>query len=272
MMRESNRTEPMMLSRFKSWGRPALLAACAALALPLLAGCAKRPPASDPEALAEFQETNDPFEPTNRVIYAFNNGLDTVVLRPAAQVYRAVVPNFVRRPVHNALTNLSSPVLLANDMAQGHPRRAGDTFMRFLINSTAGVAGLFDVAAGWGYPAHETDFGMTLALWGIPEGPFLFLPVFGPSNPRDGIGRGGDTVLDPFTYLTFGGSQTFGTTRFIVGGVDTRERVLDEVDSIKRTSLDPYATFRSLYRQNRASEIDKDRQDSARTVPAWFRR
>ena len=222
--------------------------------------------------MAEYNETNDPLEPTNRVIYAFNNGVDTVLLRPAAKAYRAVVPGAVRRPIHNVLTNLASPVLLANDMAQGHPRRAGDTFMRFLINSTVGVAGFFDVATDWGYPRHGTDFGMTLALWGLPEGPFLFLPLFGPSNIRDGLGRGGDTLLDPFTYLAFGGSRTFGTTRFVVGGVDARERVLDEVDSIKRTSLDPYATFRSLYRQNRASEIEKIRGDGERTVPAWFRR
>ena len=222
--------------------------------------------------MAEYTEANDPYEPTNRVFYAINNGIDTVLLRPAAIAYRAVVPGFVRRPVHNALSNISNPVQLANDMMQGKPRRAGNTFMRFLINSTAGVGGFFDVASDWGYPDHDTDFGVTLALWGIPDGPFLFLPILGPSNPRDAVGFGVGTVLDPFTYVSFGGSNALSYSRLGLGAVDARERVLDDVDSIKKSALDPYATFRSLYRQNRASVIDRTRQDNQATVPAWFNR
>ena len=193
-----------------------LLAAVAALAL---AGCATRPPASDPEALAEYRQNNDPLEPTNRVFYAVNNGLDTVILRPLAVAYRYAVPQVVRNPIHNVLTNISSPVTFVNDVTQAKPRRAGDTFMRFVINSTVGVAGLFDVASGWGYPAHETDFGVTLALWGVPEGPFLFLPVLGPSNPRDALGFGVDTVIDPFFWPPNGGGMnTFRITRTAVSG------------------------------------------------------
>ena len=241
------------------------------VALPLLAGCAARPPASEPEALADYQERNDPLEPTNRVFYAINNGLDTVVLRPAAIAYRAVVPGFARRHVHNLLTNMGSPVRLANDIMQGKPRRAGDTFMRFLINSTAGVGGLFDVATDWGYPAHGSDFGITLALWGLPEGPFLFLPVFGPSNPRDAAGLAVDTVIDPFFWPPRGtGFATLRAARIGLATVDARERLLDEVDQIKKTALDPYASFRSLYRQNRASVIEQTRSDDRATVPAWF--
>ena len=93
------------------------------------------------------------------------------------------VPPFVRDRMHNVLSNLNSPVPLVNDMLQAKPRRAGDTLMRFLINTTVGVAGMFDVAERWGYPDHSSDFGMTLALWGVPEGPFLFLPILGPSQP-----------------------------------------------------------------------------------------
>ena len=145
-------------------------------------GCATPPPASDPDAVADFKETNDPLEPTNRVLYAINNGLDTVILRPVALAYRNVVPEPVRTGIHNVLSNLGTPVQLGNDILEAKPRRAGDTTMRFLINTTIGVVGIFDVAKELGYPNHDNDFGMTLALWGVPEGPFLFLPVLGPSR------------------------------------------------------------------------------------------
>lgn len=246
---------------------PRLLLAAALLSL---GACATRPPADDVEAVEEYRQNNDPLEPTNRVFYAINNGIDTFVLRPVAQGYRAAVPGVIRRPIRNVLSNISSPVLFANDVLQAKPRRAGDTLMRFLINSTAGVGGVFDVATDWGYPAHGTDFGITLALWGLPDGPFLFLPVVGPSNPRDATGFAGNIVLDPFTWVTFGGDAAFSTSRFVVGAVDTRERFLDPIDQVKRTALDPYATFRSLYRQNRQSEIDNTRNTNRATTPAWF--
>ena len=245
----------------------ALVAACA-----LLGACAQRPPPGDPEALAEYRQTNDPLEPTNRVFYAINNGIDTVILAPVARGYRYVVPGGVRRPIHNLLVNITSPVLLANDVMEGKPRHAGDTFMRFLINTTAGAGGLFDVASSLGYPAHDADFGITLALWGWGEGPFLFLPVLGPSNPRDATGFAGDVVLDPLTWASFGGAKALGYSRYGLGAVDARERVLDTVDQIKKTALDPYATFRSLYRQHRRSQIEDTREDNAATVPAWFPR
>ncbi len=116
------------------------------LAVSALSGCATPPPASDEAAVAEFRETNDPLEPTNRVMYEINNGLDTVIMRPLAQGYRAVVPDPVRTGVHNLFNNMNTPVIFANDMMQGKPTRAGDSFMRFLINTTIGVGGIFDVA------------------------------------------------------------------------------------------------------------------------------
>ena len=250
--------------------RPALPALLLAAALLSLGACAVRPPATDPEALAEYRENNDPAEPTNRFFYRVNDGLDTYVLRPLAVGYRDFVPGAVRRPISNVLSNVSSPVVFANDVLQAKPRRAGDTFMRFLINTTAGAGGLFDVASGWGYPAHGTDFGLTLALWGLPDGPFLFLPVLGPSNPRDATGFAGNAVLSPFTWASFGGDTAFNLSRFGVSALDTRERLIDPIDDIKRTALDPYATFRSLYRQNRASEVERTREADRATVPAWF--
>ena len=248
---------------------PTLLAAAVIVAT--VAGCATPPPASDPEALAEFKETNDPLEPTNRVFYRVNNAIDTYALRPAAKAYRYVVPAPVRTSVHNLLNNLSTPVVLSNDMMQGKPRRAGDTTMRFLINTTAGVVGLFDFAKDWGYPSHDTDFGITLALWGVPTGPFLFLPVIGPSDPRDAVGFGMNIVLDPFTWVGQAAVVTaLNWTRFGFNAMDQRERVLDAVDNIKKTALDPYATFRSLYRQHRESQIEETRNDNRTTIPVWF--
>lgn len=247
-----------------------LLAATTAAPLLGLAACATRPPASDQAAVQEFDQNNDPYEPVNRFSYKITDGLDTYVLAPVARGYR-YIPAVIRTPIHNVLRNLTSPAVFIDDVIQTKPRRAGDTFMRFVINTTAGVGGLFDVATGWGYPAHFTDFGVTMALWGVPDGPFLFLPVLGPSNPRDAAGYGVDIAFDPFTYVPGGhGLRTFNTGRGVLSIIDTRERLLDQVDSIKKTALDPYATFRSLYRQNRTSQIDKIRSDDRATVPNWY--
>jgi phospholipid-binding lipoprotein MlaA len=244
-----------------------VLAAC------LLGGCASRPPADDREAVAEFEQTNDPLEPTNRVFYVVNDGLDTVILRPVAQAYRYVLPGQVRTGIHNVLANLATPVALSNDIMSGKPKRAGDTSMRFLINTTVGVLGVFDVAKEWGYPDHDADFGLTMARWGVPEGPFLFLPVLGPSGPRDAAGFGVDIALDPFTWVGAGTAVSAANwTRFGVTAVDQRERFLDATDSIKKTALDPYATFRSLYRQNRQGKVETIKNDHRATMPVWFAR
>ena len=241
-----------------------------ALLLPMLAaGCATS--SADPEAVAEARSTNDPIEPVNRFFYRVNDGLDSVILRPAAVAYNYVLPETVRQHTHYFLVNLSNPVTLADDMLQGKPRRAGDTLMRLLINSTVGVAGVFDVATGWGYPEHSTDFGVTLAVWGFNEGPYLFLPLFGPSNPRDAIGLGGDIALDPFTWVGKGPTVTgLSYGRFAVSALDIRASLVGQIDQIKAGALDPYATFRSLYRQHRASVIQTTRDDNRATVPAWF--
>ena len=236
-----------------------------------LGGCATPPPADDADAVAEYKEADDPIEPTNRVFYVVNDALDTYALRPAAQAYRYAVPPLARKGVHNVLANLGSPVLLTADMLQGKPRRAGDAAMRFLINSTIGVAGIFDVADSLGYPTHDNDSGITLASWGVPEGPFLFLPVLGPTNPRDAVGFGTDFAIDPFTWLGAGVAvSSLGWAKTGANAIDSRERVLDPVDQIKKTALDPYATFRSLYRQHRQSEISAVQDDKGATIPVWF--
>lgn len=235
-----------------------------------LAGCATPPPASDKEALADFRRTNDPLEPTNRVFYAINNAIDEVVLRPIAVGYLNAVPTPVRNSVHNALANLNAPVVLANDMMQGKPRRAGDTLARFVINSTAGVGGLFDVAKGAGYPGHDADFGETMAIWGVPEGPFLYLPILGPTDPRDAAGYGIDVALSPFTWVGQGHTvANLGYVQYGMTAVDIRSSLVPDLEKVKEQALDPYATFRSLYRQHRHAQIEAIRKDDRHTVPAW---
>jgi phospholipid-binding lipoprotein MlaA len=237
----------------------------------MLAGCASKPSADDPDAMAEYNATDDPLEPTNRVFYAVNDGLDTVILRPLAVAYKYAVPDVVRSHTHNVLTNLSMPVSLFNDMLQARSRRAGDSLMRLVVNSTVGIGGIFDVATGWGWPEHDSGGGMTLAMWGLPEGPFLFLPVLGPSSPRDATGFAGDIAMDPLTWVGSGEVVTaLGWTRYSLNAIDTRAGVLDTLDKIKAQALDPYATIRSLYQQHRQSQIEDARSDDRATIPAWF--
>jgi phospholipid-binding lipoprotein MlaA len=250
--------------RFTSLIKPAL-----ALTILLLAGCAEKPPANDPDALADFNERNDPYEPMNRKFYALNMALDKALLHPLAVGYRYVTPMVVRTHLHQTLSNLNNPAQFTNDVLQGHPRKAGNTFMRLIINTTVGVGGVFDPATDLGFPDHDTDFGLTLAVWGVPGGPFLFLPVLGPTNPRDAVGYGMNSVLDPFTWASFGGSATLGWSRFGLGAVDSRERNLDATDSIDKTALDAYATYRSLAQQHRESAV-KDSDDLPATVPNWY--
>ncbi|MDB5374180.1 MAG: Phospholipid-binding lipoprotein MlaA [Belnapia sp.] len=237
------------------------------LVLALLAGCATRPPASDPEALAEYQQTNDPGEPANRQLYAVHQGIDKYLLRPVAVGYRAVVPEPIRIGVRNVLGNLRTPVILANDMLQGEPRRAGDTLGRFVINTTLGIGGIFDVAGKhFGVPGHTEDYGQTLAVWGVGEGPYIFVPVIGPSNPRDLVGFGLGILADPLTWFGQGvvvDALTYSRTGATV--VDTREALIAPLDDLERSSIDSYATLRSVYRQRRAAEI---RNDPTRAAPS----
>ena len=230
------------------------------LALALVAGCATPPPADDKEAVAEWEQVNDPLEPMNRAIFDFNRAADTYAIKPAAQGYQAVVPKFGRDRIHNVLTNLNSPLTFANDILQGEPDRAIQTLFRAMLNTSFGLLGYADVAAEAGIPAHEEDFGQTLAVWGVGEGPYLMLPIFGPSNPRDTVGLVAEWFADPLDiYLGNVGLEWISYTRAGMAGLDKRESLLDTLDEIERTSLDYYASLRSLYRQHRASEIKNGR-------------
>lgn len=241
-------------SRLTRW-----LAATAILAI---VGCATPPPASDPEAVAEFKQTNDPLEPMNRAIFDFNDTVNTVFLGPLAKGYRAAVPPFGRDRVSDFLQNLGEPWVFANDLLQGNFNLAGKTLERFTLNSSFGVLGIMDVAKPLGVPPHDADFGETLGVWGMPKGPYLVLPFFGPSDMRDGVGFGVDSFADPTSlYLYSRHMQWLDWTRFGVSAVSDSEKYLDFLDDLRRTSLDYYATLRSLYRQRRDALVNAGKHD-----------
>jgi phospholipid-binding lipoprotein MlaA len=214
-----------------------------------LTGCASARMAEGP------QEINDPFEPFNRLMFNTTLAIDKVVLRPTAIVYRAVFPQPIRDSVRNFLNNLDSPIIFTNDLLQGELARAKITFVRTVVNTTVGIGGLFDVADRWGFPRHREDFGQTLATLGIGEGPYLFIPLFGPANPRDLFGYGTDLFFQPLTYVQWGDEWYVPYVRSGVDLIDLRARNIETLDEIEQTSLDYYASVRSLYRQSRNNEI-----------------
>jgi len=220
-----------------------------------LTACATPP--TDPAARADFEATNDPLEPMNRQIFNFNQFLDTYLIKPVAQGYRKVLPGFGRDAIRNFLNNLGEPVIFANNMMQGEFKLAHDTFARFLFNSTFGVGGIFDLASDNGLERQTGDFGQTLYVWGVPEGPYLVLPIFGPSNPRDAVGMGVDSQMDPWGYLAsaYGAATSATLGRYAASGVDLRSRNIETLDDIQRNAIDYYAQIRSLYRQRRARDL-----------------
>jgi phospholipid-binding lipoprotein MlaA len=231
----------------------------------ILAGCAT--PSNNPQAeAAEAEDFNDPLEDTNRAIFDFNQVVDRNVLVPVAKAYRTVLPDPVRDSLRDFLRNLRAPLIFANDALQGEFERAGQTFARFTLNSTLGVGGLLDVAGRWGeLPYHEDDLGLTFGVWGIPEGPYLVVPVLGPSTPRDLGGQVAEGFGDPFNYIVTGNPYTLYWIPFVRGGVagiDQRSRYIETLADIERTSLDYYATIRSLYRQRRAALIRHEKEQN----------
>ena len=228
--------------------------ACAVLMV--LGGCATKPPASDPEALAYYHEQNDPIEPFNRTMLKFNEGMDKILLRPVTLTYRAIFPEFFRRMITHFLWNLRSPVYLANNVLQGDMKGAGVTLQRFVVNTTVGVGGLFDPAKKWGLEQRSEDFGQTLGVWGSGEGIYLVLPLLGPSSVRDGFGFGVDILMDPLTWLLDGDLRYLSFARIGLEGVDLYERNIDTLDDLRDTSLDYYAALRSYYRQLRVDDIN----------------
>lgn len=212
--------------------------------LPILSGCA---------TVGSGRSPGDPFEPVNRAVFGFNQIVDGLVLEPAAEIYGLVTPRPVKTAIRNVLDTLAAPVVFANDLLQGERERAGVTLSRFMINSTLGLFGLYDMAAEFGYRGHDEDFGQTLGVYGVGDGPYLVLPLLGPSNPRDALGLVVDTLLfDPFGYVA---PAEASYARTATEAVVTRYELDPVLDDLERNSLDLYAAIRSSYRQRRQSEI-----------------
>ena len=207
-------------------------------------------------AQADADTARDPLETINRAIFAFNEILQTILLRPLAEIYQFILPDFLEEGVHNILANLRAPVIFANDLLQFEGERALQTIERFVINSTIGIAGFLDVAEEMGIPGHNEDFGQTLGAWGVGEGFYLVLPLLGPSNPRDVIGKVADIYLDPLLQWAENTNRDeINYSRTGVSGLDAYSRVMDDLEKLKETSIDYYAAVRSITRQKREADI-----------------
>ncbi|MGE0519344.1 MAG: VacJ family lipoprotein [Candidatus Binatia bacterium] len=195
----------------------------------------------------------DPYENVNRKVFWVNDQLDTHALVPAAKGWNKVVPKPAQRGLHNFFQNLRFPIVLVNDILQGEPRWALETIARFQANTLMGGLGFFDVAADWGVPPHVQDTGLTFARWGIASGPYLVLPFFGPSTPRDAVGLAGDGALTIYPYFI-----TVPWATVIASAVDvvnTRARYLEPSLRAKEAALDYYTFVRNAYIQRRTREI-----------------
>jgi phospholipid-binding lipoprotein MlaA len=244
----------------------------ASLALAGLIGArpaaAQQAPAPAPVAQAPDEGAIDPYENTNRAIFDFNEGLDRSVLVPVASAYRTVIPPVARDMIHDFLQNLNAPIIFANDVLQAQPGLAAETAGRALINTTIGFGGIFDVAAKFGIPFHTNDLGITLATWGVSSGPYLMLPVLGPSNPRDLFGDVADSFGDPGNIVASNHHLLWASIlRSTTSGIDERSRNIESLAEIERTSLDFYATVRSLARQRRAAQIRHQKDDLPNAAP-----
>ncbi|HVJ51177.1 MAG TPA: VacJ family lipoprotein [Aliidongia sp.] len=255
----------MLSRRFRS-ALPAALALCAAS----LAACASQPSTPKGDAASSADATNnDPLESVNRGIWDFDLALKDYLLTPIAKGYRWATPQFVQTGISNVLRNLRSPTILMNDVLQGNMDRAGDTFARIWLNTIIGVGGIFDVGTSANVPFHDTDFGATLGSWGVPAGPYLVLPLIGPSDPRDGVGYGVDSLADPFTIKMRAANMDEGNyVRFGVSVVNEEAQTLDEFNELRRSSLDFYAAVRSLYQQKRAADVQKAKSPDAPAAPS----
>jgi len=214
-------------------------------------------------------EGNDPLESVNRAIFSFNEGVQQVILRPVVDVYNSTVPATGRRAIKNMFNNLSTPIILANDLLQFEFERALVTFMRGFINTFFGMAGMADMAGEMGFERHKEDFGQTLAVWGVGEGFYVVLPILGPSNPRDAIGRLlVDSYFDPLGYyLDNVDADEVDLALDVVDGLLEYADVVEDLDQIRKTSVDYYAAIRSLYRQKRRAEISNGQNLDLPPIP-----
>jgi phospholipid-binding lipoprotein MlaA len=225
----------------------AALAACVALS-----GCATLP--------ADRGSPDDPLEPLNRAVFEVNSGLDKAFIKPVAEAYRQIVPQFARDRIRSVIDNLTEPRILVNDLLQGRADAAGITLGRFVINTTAGLAGMFDPATQQGLPKQSGDFGQTLYTWGVSDGPYLVLLLFGPSNLRDAVGLGVDLfTTPPGVFVPGHAGVVTGVVVGTVDGMDLRSRNIESLDEIIASAVDYYARLKSIAQQRRQAELREAR-------------
>lgn len=211
------------------------------------------------------EEFHDPWERYNRAIFRFNDGLSRMVAEPVGRAWRWTVPEILRTAMRNFFVNLAFPIRVVNTTLQLKPLATGQEILRFAVNCTFGIAGTVDVATrGVGLPLHREDFGQTLGYWGVGEGPYFMIPIFGPSNVRDTVGLGADIATGAATFSLIGISVPFFATFAAQAGnfINSQSFVVDEVDRERTNSLDFYASVRSAYLQFRRARVaDYDLDD-----------
>jgi len=234
----------------------------ALLLLLWLGGCASAPLSAhgglDDEADA-VRQIDDPFEETNRHTQTGFLWVDDHLLHPAADVYAGAMPGRLRTAIRNFLETLGQPAVVVNHLLQGNPDYSWIAFERLVVNAVAGVGGLFDVATDWGLAYRPADFGQTFGVWGVGDGPYLFLPFFGPSNPRDAVGLALGIASNPVVLLD--GWEAAGALAgdLAVGAVDGRSRRAELLDRMRHESFDFYISLRAVYYQNRRYRIEQGR-------------
>lgn len=206
---------------------------------------------------------SDPIEPVNRFFFNLNQRLDRHAALPAASFYRSSVPEGARNTFHNVLENLGGPVTVVNDVLQLEFENSGVAAARFVVNSTVGVAGIFDVATNWGLPSKARDFGETMGTYGLPPGPYLVLPLRGSTDVRDFAGNYIDGYFTPFRYAHYDGREYIGWIRSSLGSMDTRSANIVTYRDIERASVDYYATMRAYYLQRRERQVEDRTSESA---------
>lgn len=230
------------------------------MAMPIIVtGCANNDKAANGD-----ERIYDPFEKVNRSVLTVNESVDKAVIEPVARGYRYAAPKPVRTGVRNFLRNLKSPLTMGNQLLQGDMEGFANASGRLFINTLLGVGGIFDVADMGGIPYEAEDFGQTLAVWGVGNGPYIVIPLLGPSTARDGTGLLVDSLLDPVRiYLFAHDLEWLHYTRVGVSIIDQREELLDVIDDLRRNSFDYYAALRSAYYQRREALIRDMDPDTA---------
>lgn len=232
-----------------------LLGVAAAAVMAIASPASARVKLEQPATTVAPVTVNDPFEGVNRRFYSFNRKIDNAILRPAALGYQKVMPRPLRRGLHNLIANLGEPLVFINDLLQLKIGHAAKTAVRFAANSTVGLGGMVDAATSAGLAHHDNDFGATLARYGVPSGPYVFLPLLGPSTVRDLVGSGVDLAANPVKIPKFEGLGAVKATTILVGGLDERANAESDLEAIDTMGTDSYATMRSLYVQNRTAEL-----------------